>query len=59
MLEIVDVYDALTDPGRKYRSPLKPFEAISFIRDHFLKEKVKVDPILFVSRFVLISSIIS
>lgn len=47
MLEIVDVYDALTDPGRKYREPLKPDEAVSFIRDKFLKEEVKVDPILF------------
>lgn len=47
ILEIVDVYDALTDPGRKYRSPLKPLEAIVFMEEHFLKDKIKVDPILF------------
>ena len=39
MLELVDVYDALTDPGRKYRDPLKPAEAVEFIRDKFLKEQ--------------------
>ncbi len=47
MLELVDVYDALTDPGRKYRIPLKPVEAIEFIRDKFLKKHTKIDPILF------------
>lgn len=47
ILEIVDVYDALTDPGRKYRSPMKPLEAVKFIEDKFLKDKIKVDPILF------------
>lgn len=47
ILEIVDVYDALTDPGRKYRSPLKPLEAVVFMEEHFLKDKIKVDPILF------------
>lgn len=47
MLELVDVYDALTDPGRKYRDPFKPTEAVEFIRDKFLKEHTKLDPILF------------
>ncbi len=47
MLELVDVYDALTDPGRKYRDPLIPAEAVKFIRDKFLKEHTKLDPILF------------
>lgn len=47
MLEIVDVYDALTDPGRKYRDPFNPKEAVGFIRDKFLEEHVKIDPILF------------
>ncbi|MGL1891943.1 MAG: hypothetical protein OCD02_09970 [Spirochaetaceae bacterium] len=47
MLELVDVYDALTDPGRKYRDPCKPPEAIKFIREHFLKDEIKLDPILF------------
>ncbi|MBN2618724.1 MAG: HDIG domain-containing protein [Spirochaetales bacterium] len=47
LLEIVDVYDALTDPGRKYRNPCTPKEAVEFIRDHFLSDEIKVDPILF------------
>ena len=47
MLELVDVYDALTDPGRKYRDPMKPLEAVNFIEDKFIKEHVKIDPILF------------
>lgn len=47
ILEIVDVYDALTDPGRKYREPLKPLGAIKFMREHFLNSDVKLDPILF------------
>jgi len=47
LLEIVDVYDALTDPERKYREPLTPIAAIEFMRDVFIKEHVKVDPILF------------
>lgn len=47
MLEIVDVYDALTDPGRKYRDPLTPVLAVEFIRDKFLKDDIKLDPILF------------
>lgn len=47
ILEIVDIYDALTDPGRKYRSPLKPMEALLFMEEHFLGDKIKVDPVLF------------
>lgn len=47
MLELVDVYDALTDPGRKYRNPCTPVEAVEFIRDKFLKDHIKLDPILF------------
>lgn len=47
ILEIVDVYDALTDPERKYRDPLKPIEAVDFIIDKFLTDDIKLDPILF------------
>ncbi len=47
MLEIVDVYDSLTDPNRKYRSPLSPDGAISLMREQFIEQKLKVDPILF------------
>ncbi len=47
VLEIVDIYDALTDPNRKYRSPLSPVDAIDLIRTQFIEEQLKVDPILF------------
>lgn len=47
ILEIVDVYDSLTDPNRRYRSPLSPDEAIGLIREQFMEQKLKVDPILF------------
>lgn len=47
ILEIVDIYDALTDPERKYRSPLKPNEAVDFMRENFINIETKVDPILF------------
>jgi response regulator RpfG family c-di-GMP phosphodiesterase len=47
VLEIVDIYDALTDPNRKYRSPLSPSDAIELIRTQFIEEHLKVDPILF------------
>lgn len=47
ILEIVDVFDALTDPERKYRDPLKPIEAVDFIIDKFLTDDIKLDPILF------------
>lgn len=47
MLEIVDVYDALTDPERKYRDPLIPAEAIEFMKKNFISSEIKLDPILF------------
>ncbi|SIQ74098.1 HD-GYP domain, c-di-GMP phosphodiesterase class II (or its inactivated variant) [Alkalispirochaeta americana] len=47
MLEIVDVYDSLTDPNRKYRSPLKPAEALAMIKTEFIEKSPKIDPILF------------
>ena len=47
MLEIVDVFDSLTDPNRLYRSPLAPDEAIDVIRRQFVWENTKIDPILF------------
>lgn len=48
LLEVVDVFDSLTDPARKYRS--KSFtssEALSLMRDSFVYEHRKLDPILF------------
>ena len=47
MLEIVDVFDSLTDPNRRYRSPLSPEEALSLIREQFIEKNRKIDPILF------------
>ena len=47
MLEIVDVFDSLTDPNRLYRKPLTPREALQMIREQFIEQHVKIDPILF------------
>jgi len=47
MLEIVDVFDSLTDPNRRYRSPLSPEEALALIREQFIEKNRKIDPILF------------
>jgi len=47
VLEIVDIFDSLTDPMRSYRKPLEPHEAVDFMRKEFIEEKLKIDPILF------------
>ncbi|NBC30950.1 MAG: metal-dependent phosphohydrolase [Spirochaetes bacterium] len=47
VLEVVDVFDSLTDPNRKYRSPLSKEEAISVMKEQFLEKNLKLDPILF------------
>lgn len=47
MLEIVDVFDSLTDPNRRYRSPMTPDEACTMIRQEFIETHLKIDPILF------------
>ncbi len=47
MLEIVDVFDSLTDPNRKYRSPLSSDEALQMIGTEFVQNNTKIDPILF------------
>lgn len=46
MLEIIDVYDSLTDPNRLYRSPLSSQETMRVLREDFVENKLKVDPIL-------------
>lgn len=46
MLEVVDVFDSLTDPNRKYRKPLTPPEAMELLETQFVEEKLKVDPII-------------
>ncbi len=50
MLEIVDVYDALIDPARKYRPGGKVFtnkEAVKIMKTEFIENHVKLDPVLF------------
>lgn len=46
-LEIVDIYDAITDPGRSYKSHLDIFEALQLMRKEFVVENKKIDLILF------------
>lgn len=46
ILEIVDVFDALTDPNRGYKEPLTPDKALSFMREEFVEKELKLDPIL-------------
>lgn len=47
IMEIVDVFDALTDPNRKYKEPLSPEGAISLMQEQFIEKELKIDPILF------------
>ncbi len=47
VLEIVDIFDSLTDPLRVYRKPLESQEAVDFMRKEFIETKLKIDPILF------------
>jgi hypothetical protein len=47
VLEIIDVYDSLTDPHRVYKKPLTPDEALTMIREEFIEKHLKIDPILF------------
>ncbi|MFW5800913.1 MAG: hypothetical protein ACOCVC_02680 [Spirochaeta sp.] len=46
MLEIVDIYDSLTDPNRRYRAPLRPVDAIHTLITTFAQEQAKIDPII-------------
>lgn len=49
LLELVDVFDALTDPERKYRarSTYTAAEALELMRREFLDNHLKLDPLLF------------
>ena len=47
MLEIVDVFDSITDPARRYRKPFAVDEAIVFMQKEFVDDNLKLDPILF------------
>lgn len=49
MLEVIDVYDALIDPARKYRGgkTFTPEEALNIMREDFIEKHIKLDPILY------------
>lgn len=47
-LEVLDIFDALTDPARRYRSrAYSPYEALEIIKRDFVEREQKIDPILF------------
>ena len=46
LLEIIDVFDALTDPNRVYKQPLTTEEALELMQKQFVEENLKLDPIL-------------
>jgi hypothetical protein len=47
ILEIVDVYDSVTDQNRVYRKALSSEEALVMMREEFITRHLKIDPILF------------
>jgi HD-GYP domain-containing protein (c-di-GMP phosphodiesterase class II) len=54
ILEIIDVFDSVTDPNRKYHKAMTPKEALDMMRDEFIKKHKKIDSLLFeiFSKFV-------
>jgi len=47
VLEIIDVYDSVTDPHRSYRKSMTSEEALAMMREEFVEKNHKVDAILF------------
>jgi len=47
VLEIIDVYDSITDPHRVYRKAMTPIEALVMMREEFIDKHPKLDMILF------------
>ncbi|MDR2952099.1 MAG: metal-dependent phosphohydrolase [Treponema sp.] len=47
VLEIIDVYDSVTDPHRAYRKVLSSEEAVKMIREEFIEKTRKLDTVLF------------
>jgi hypothetical protein len=47
ILEIIDVYDSVADPNRKYRKALSPEEALAMLKDEFIEKHLKIDVILY------------
>jgi hypothetical protein len=46
-LEIIDVFDSLTDPNRVYRKSMTYKEALKLMREEFIEKRRKLDLILF------------
>jgi len=47
ILEIIDVFDSVTDPNRKYRKAMSTQEALAMMREEFIVKHPKLDIILF------------
>jgi response regulator RpfG family c-di-GMP phosphodiesterase len=47
VLEIIDVFDSVTDPNRKYRKPMTTEEALAMMQEEFIVKHPKIDLILF------------
>jgi len=47
VLEIIDIYDSVTDPKRVYRKAMTPEEALVMMREEFIVKNKKIDFILF------------
>jgi HD-GYP domain-containing protein (c-di-GMP phosphodiesterase class II) len=47
VLEIIDVYDSVTDPHRVYRKAMLPEEALAMMRSEFIEKHRKIDLIIF------------
>jgi HD-GYP domain-containing protein (c-di-GMP phosphodiesterase class II) len=47
VLEIIDIYDSLTDANRLYRKAKTSEEALAMMREEFIDKHLRIDPILF------------
>jgi len=47
VLEIIDVYDSVTDPNRVYHNAMTPEEALVMMHEEFIEKHHKLDAILF------------
>ncbi|MCL2214444.1 MAG: metal-dependent phosphohydrolase [Treponema sp.] len=47
VLEIIDVYDSVTDPHRVYRKAMTSEEALAMMQEEFIKKEYKIDAVLF------------
>ena len=54
VLEIIDVFDSVTDPNRKYRKAMTPDDALQMMYEEFIVKHQKIDLIIFeiFARFV-------